>query len=46
MPAPDERDAAKAGKEVFEHGFFGRLKVADYVHFNGLHTTHHEKQPH
>jgi hypothetical protein len=38
------RDAAKAGKDVFEHGFFGRLKVADYVHFNGLHTRHHEQQ--
>jgi hypothetical protein len=38
------RDLAKAGKDAFDHGFFGRLKVADYVRFNGLHTNHHEKQ--
>lgn len=38
------RDMAKAGKHAFEHGFFGSLKVADYVRFNGLHTDHHEQQ--
>lgn len=40
------RDLAKAGKDTFEHGFFGRVKVADYIRFNGLHTDHHEQQLH
>jgi hypothetical protein len=38
------RTMAKSGKESFEHGFFGKLSVADYVRFNGLHSEHHEKQ--
>jgi DinB family protein len=38
------RDLAKAGTHAFDHGFFGRLKIADYVRFNGLHANHHEKQ--
>jgi hypothetical protein len=38
------RDLAKAGTHAFDHSFFGRLKIADYVRFNGLHTIHHETQ--
>ena len=33
-----------AGRRAFEHGFFGRVKVADYIRFNGLHTRHHEQE--
>ena len=28
----------------FEHTFFGRVSIADYVRFGTLHTEHHERQ--
>lgn len=40
----DVRAAAAAGKTTFEHTFFGRLAVADYVMFNALHLDHHREQ--
>jgi len=38
------REMAKHGKDAFDHGFFGRLSIVDYLRFNTLHTAHHEKQ--
>ena len=40
------RELAKAGTHSFEHSFFGRVTVADYVRFGALHMVHHEKQLH
>jgi hypothetical protein len=40
------RELAKAGKYAFEHSFFGRVAIADYVKFNALHSEHHERQLH
>lgn len=28
----------------FEHSFFGRVSIADYIRFGTLHTQHHERQ--
>ena len=38
------RGLAAQGTELFEHGFFGWVVIADYVRFNALHLNHHEKQ--
>ncbi len=38
------RGLAASGTELFEHGFFGWVAIADYVRFNALHLIHHEKQ--
>jgi hypothetical protein len=40
------RELAKAGTTAFEHSFFGRVLIADYVKFNALHSEHHERQLH
>jgi hypothetical protein len=40
------RELAKVGTTAFEHSFFGRVAVADYVKFNALHSEHHERQLH
>jgi hypothetical protein len=40
----DARAATLAGKTSFEHTFFGRLNIADYVMFNALHFDHHREQ--
>jgi hypothetical protein len=40
----DARAAAANGTSTFEHTFFGRLKIADYVTFNALHFDHHREQ--
>lgn len=37
-------DLERKGKTSFEHAFFGKLAVGDYVQFNELHTRHHAKQ--
>lgn len=37
-------DMARAGRTHFEHSFFGRLAVADYIRFNALHLDHHREQ--
>jgi len=42
--AKDTREMARAGKTTFEHSFFGRISVADYVLFNALHFDHHREQ--
>ncbi len=33
-----------ANQHSFEHTFFGRVGIADYVRFGTLHTEHHERQ--
>lgn len=38
------RELARAGTHAFEHSFFGRVAIADYVKFNALHSEHHERQ--
>jgi hypothetical protein len=38
------RQLAKDGTGTFEHGFFGKLSIADYVRYNALHMQHHERQ--
>lgn len=38
------RDLAKAGTTHFEHTFFGRVAIADYVMFNARHLDHHREQ--
>ncbi len=40
----DARAAAANGVTTFEHTFFGRLAIADYVMFNALHFDHHREQ--
>jgi len=40
------RELAKTGTHAFEHSFFGRVAIADYVKFNALHSEHHERQLH
>ncbi len=40
------RQLAAANQHSFEHSFFGRVGVADYVRFGALHMAHHEKQLH
>jgi hypothetical protein len=42
--AADARAAAAAGKSTFEHPFFGRIAIADYVTFNARHLDHHRAQ--
>mgnify|MGYP001482836246 FL=1 len=38
------REMEHGGTHEFEHTFFGRLAVADYVRFSELHTKHHQQQ--
>jgi hypothetical protein len=38
------RQLAAANTHSFEHSFFGRVGVADYIRFGALHLVHHEKQ--
>ncbi|MDA1082562.1 MAG: DinB family protein [Gemmatimonadetes bacterium] len=38
------RAMAASGKTTFEHTFFGRIAVADYVMFNAYHLDHHREQ--
>jgi hypothetical protein len=40
------RALAAANTHSFEHSFFGRVGVADYVRFGAFHMVHHEKQLH
>ena len=32
------------GDHSFEHSFFGRVSIPDYIRFGTLHTQHHERQ--
>jgi hypothetical protein len=32
------------GEYAFEHSFFGRVSIPDYIRFGTLHTQHHERQ--
>jgi hypothetical protein len=32
------------GEHSFEHSFFGRVSIPDYIRFGTLHTQHHERQ--
>ena len=38
------RELAAAGSDTFEHVFFGRVRVADYVRYSELHALHHLAQ--
>jgi hypothetical protein len=38
------RDMARTGTHSFDHPFFGRVSVADYIRFSELHARHHELQ--
>ena len=40
----EARAMAHAGRHAFEHPYFGRVDVSDYVRFSELHTKHHEQQ--
>ncbi|MEA3245385.1 MAG: DinB family protein [Gemmatimonadota bacterium] len=40
----DARAAAAAGTTTFEHTFFGRIAIADYITFNARHLDHHREQ--
>lgn len=40
----DLRAMTASGKTTFEHTFFGRIAVAEYVMFNALHLDHHRGQ--
>ena len=31
-------------RHAFEHTFFGRVSIPDYIRFGTLHTEHHERQ--
>jgi hypothetical protein len=32
------------GEHFFEHSFFGRVSIPDYIRFGTLHVQHHERQ--
>ncbi len=38
------RNVIAANQHSFEHTFFGRVSIVDYVRFGTLHTEHHERQ--
>jgi DinB superfamily len=38
------RTGSEGGRTTFEHGFFGRIAIADYVLFNARHLEHHRAQ--
>jgi hypothetical protein len=38
------RNLMAENKHSFEHTFFGRVSIADYVRFGTLHIEHHERQ--
>ena len=38
------RTVLAAGTHSFEHSFFGRIAIIDYIRFGTLHTEHHERQ--
>jgi hypothetical protein len=39
-----EADAAAARTTTFDHPFFGRLRLIDFVRFQEIHTNHHRGQ--
>lgn len=38
------RNLMAANHRSFEHTFFGRVSIPDYIRFGTLHTEHHERQ--
>jgi hypothetical protein len=38
------RTLIAANQHSFEHTFFGRVSIPDYIRFGTLHTQHHERQ--
>lgn len=36
--------AAGSGTATFEHPFFGKISLADYLRFQVIHTNHHRRQ--
>ena len=38
------RGVMAKGQHSFEHSFFGRVSIPDYIRFGTLHVQHHERQ--
>ena len=38
------RGVMAQNQHSFEHSFFGRVSIPDYIRFGTLHTQHHERQ--
>ena len=38
------RNLMAQNKHSFEHTFFGRVSIPDYIRFGTLHTEHHQRQ--